>query len=127
LLQQKNSSTITVVYNTINPTGIEPQFGLISQHEYYDISHQPGTLIGLNAVLNFPYTTYNKGFKIGHFDFIDSAWSFPNTDTVDTVDKIVSIPTNHFSTWGLYGEPAAANILSPINLLLIIVISIMLL
>jgi len=114
------SITLTVQFNTTNPTP-NPSCK-ISQGQFVDITTSD-TIDELNATLTFTYTQYNPNFAIGHFDEISNGWSFPIMGlSINTTAATVSQTTNHFSTWGLYGETASANIISPTFLFLIALI-----
>jgi len=118
-----NTIMLTVQFYTTNPTGVDPP-GKTSCGQFVDIETQDemdGTV--LKASLTFTYTQYDPNFVIGHFDDSTNAWSFSEIPpSINTTAKTVTQNTTHFSTWGLYGETATANSLSPLFSFLIILI-----
>jgi len=111
-----NSTILLTVQNyTTNPTGVDPP-GKISQGQFVELDTQNAT-IGLQASLTFTYINYIPNFVIGYYNGTAGAWVFSDIPpTVNTTAKTVTQNTTHFSTWGLYGETATANSLSPLYL-----------
>jgi len=100
------SNTFYVLFNSTNPKANNAT-GKVSLNQFITID-ATGTLVGLNASLGFTYTTFMSGFAIGYYNDTDGMWVFPPGTVVDTVNSGVGINTNHFSTWGLYGEPTTS-------------------
>jgi hypothetical protein len=106
-----SGNSITVSQSTTNPYGVDPS-GYVAVSTYFTVTLDDetqkidGTLYALYDDALVVSSGLSEAIQFAFYNTTTSAWQFVATQ-VDTTHAVVTVNTDHFSTWAAYSSSAA--------------------